>query len=404
VSVEGLGSAAVSTVDDLGPATATTVEDLKAAAASTVEAAHPALIELSHRIHDHPEVGHQEDLASGWLTDALEGHGFTTRRGLSGMATAVEGTLGSGPLHIVLCAEYDALPGVGHACAHNVICAMSLGAGLALAPHVDALGLRLTVLGTPAEEGGGGKVTLVRDGYFDDVHAALMVHPFAGGDVAEPAIIAVGQLTVTYLGRAAHAAAYPHTGLNAADALVVAQTAIALLRQQLLPTDRVHGIVVKGGEAANIIPAETRAEFMVRGTTRARMNEVVALVRRCFEAGALATGCEVSIVEEVPYSDMHHDHELAALYRRQAESLGRTFGTASVQYSTDMGDVSYVIPAIHPNIGLDVDGAVNHQAEFAAASVAPEADRLIREGAVAMAWTVIEAARDDAIRARLLGH
>ena len=184
----------------------------------------------------------------------------------------------------------------------------------------------------------------------------------------------------------------------------VAQTAIALLRQQLLPTDRVHGIVVKGGDAPNIIPAETRAEFMIRGATRARMNEVTARVRRCFEAGALATGCEVSIVEEVPYSDMRHDHELAALYQRQAESLGRTFAPASMAYSTDMGDVSYVVPAIHPNIGLDVGGAVNHQAEFAAASVTPEADRLIRDGAIALAWTVIEAARDDAVRARLLSR
>ena len=241
-------------------------------------------------------------------------------------------------------------------------------------PSWIALGLRLTVLGTPAEEGGGGKVTLVKDGYFDDVHAALMVHPFAGGDVAEPAIIAVGQLTVTYLGRAAHAAAYPHTGINAADALVIAQTAIGLLRQQLLPTDRVHGIVVHGGDAPNIIPAETRAEFMVRGLTRERMNEVIGLVRRCFEAGALATGCDVEIVEEVPYSDMRHDHELAAVYQRQAEALGRTFGPASMQYSTDMGDVSYVVPAIHPNIGIDVDGAVNHQSEFAAACVTPTAD------------------------------
>ena len=379
------------------------VEQLKSAAASTVEAAHPSLVELSHAIHAHPEVGHEEHRASAWLADALASAGFTTRRGISGMATAVEGTVGTGPLHVVVCAEYDALPVVGHACGHNLICASSLGAGLALAPLVDVLGLCLTVLGTPAEEGGGGKVTLVKDGYFDDVHAALMVHPFAGGDVAEPAIIAVGQLTVTYLGRAAHAAAYPHTGINAADALVIAQTAIALLRQQLLPTDRVHGIVVHGGDAPNIIPAETRAEFMVRGSTRERMNAVIGLVRRCFEAGALATGCDVEIVEEVPYSDMRHDHELAAVYQRQAEALGRTFGPASMQYSTDMGDVSYVVPAIHPNIGLDIDGAVNHQSEFAAACVTPTADGLIRDGAVAMAWTVIEAASDAAIRDRLLG-
>ena len=378
------------------------VEDLKAAAAATVESEHAALVELSHRIHAHPELGHEEHLASGWLLEALTASGFTTRRGIAGLATAVEGTVGSGPLHIVICAEYDALPGVGHACAHNVICASSLGAGQALAPLVDALGIRLTVLGTPAEEGGGGKVTLVEQGYFDDVHAALMVHPFAGSDVAEPEVLAVGQLTVTYRGRAAHAAAYPDAGVNAADALVVAQTAIALLRQQLRPTDRVHGIVVKGGDAPNIIPEETIAEFMIRGTTRARMRDVLGKVRRCFEAGALATGCEVEIVEELPYSDMRHDHELAALYRRQAEALGRTFAPTSLPFSTDMGDVSYVVPAIHPTIGVDAGGAVNHQAAFAAFCVTPQVDALIRDAASAMAWTVIEAASDEAIRGRLL--
>jgi amidohydrolase len=381
-----------------------TNDDLKAAAAATVGAAHPALVELSHRIHAHPELGHEEHLASGWLADALVEAGFATRRGIGGLATAVEGTIGSGPLHVVICAEYDALPGVGHACGHNVICASSLGAGQALASLVDDLGIRVTVVGTPAEEGGGGKVTLVEQGYFDDVHAALMVHPFAGPDVARPDILSVGQLTVTYRGRAAHAAAYPDTGVNAADALVIAQTAIGLLRQQLRPTDRVHGIVVKGGDAPNIIPSETRAEFMVRGTTRARMTEVLGLVRRCFEAGALATGCEVEIVEEVPYSDMRHDVELSVVYQRQAEALGRAFGPTSMPYSTDMGDVSYVVPAIHPNIGVDAGDAVNHQAAFAAACATPQADGLIRDAAVAMAWTVIEAATDESIRSRLLAR
>ena len=365
----------------------------------------PALIELSHRIHANPEVGYEERQASGWLAEALEQAGFDVQRGAYDMDTALIGATGSGALHIAICAEYDALPVVGHACGHNIICAASLGAALALAPLVDDIDLRVSLLGTPAEEGGGGKIAFVEGGFFDDVHAAMMVHPFPAPDAATPSIIAVRQLSVTYQGRAAHAAAYPQHGINAADAIVVAQTAIALLRQQLLPSDRIHGIVTKGGDAPNIIPAETRAAFMVRATTRQRMDEVVALVRRCFEAGALATGAELDLVEEVAYWDMRHDAQLAAIYRRHAESLGRTFRDETVSpYSTDMGNVSYVVPAIHPDIGIDAGDAVNHQAEFAAACATPSADEAVFDGALSMALTVIEMATDDAVRDRLLGR
>ena len=379
------------------------VADPGESARATLTAALPGLIDLSHRIHASPEPGHEERLASGWLADALESAGFETRREFLGMPTAVAGSVGRGPLHAVICAEYDALPEVGHACGHNIICAAGLGAGLALAPLAEDLGLRVTVVGCPAEEGGGGKVTLVEGGFFDDVHVALMVHPWPH-DVAEPALIAIRGLTVTYRGKEAHAAAFPHLGINAADAQVVAQTAIALLRQQLLPSDRVHGIVTHGGDAPNVIPAQTRASYMVRATTRERMDEVGALVRRCFEAGALATGAELEVVEEVAYSDMRHDHELAATYQRHAESLGRSFGDEpSMPVSTDMGNVSHVVPAIHPMIGIDAGGAVNHQPAFAAACVTPSADQAISDGALAMALTVIEAAGNEGLRSRLLG-
>lgn len=364
----------------------------------------PQLIDLSHRIHANPELGYEERLAAGWLADALEAGGYEVTRGAAGMDTAVQASAGSGPLHVVICAEYDALPEVGHACGHNIICAASLGAGLALAPIADALGLRISVLGTPAEEGGGGKFGFIDAGFFEDVHAAMMVHPFPGpDDAAEPTIIGVSQMSVTYTGREAHAAAYPQLGINAADALVVAQTAIALLRQQLLPSDRVHGIVTKGGDAPNIIPAETKAEFMIRSLQRERMHEVMGLVRRCFEAGALATGSELDIVEHPAYDDMQHDSELAAIYRRNAESLGRTFKeTTDSPYSTDMGNVSYVVPSIHPDIGIDAGGAVNHQAAFAAACVTPSADKAVLDAALGMALTVIDMAEDEAVRTRLL--
>ena len=292
--------------------------DANTSARATLEAALPGLVELSHRIYQNPELGFEEEKAAAWLADALEAAGFETQRGYGDMPTAVVGQIGSGPLHIVICSEYDALPGVGHACGHNIICTAGLGAALALAPLVDELGLKLSLLGTPAEEGGGGKIGFIEGGFFEDVHAALMVHPYPM-DVAMPDIIAVQQLAVTYTGVEAHASGFPWGGVNAADAMVVAQTAIGLLRQQLLPSDRVHGIVTKGGEAANIIPRETTADYMVRAGTAARLEELLAKVRACFEAGALATGCTLDIVLDTAYTDLRHDEELAARYQQHAE-------------------------------------------------------------------------------------
>jgi amidohydrolase len=377
--------------------------DIPGLARAALESARPGLIELSHRIHADPEIGYEEHHAAAWLAEALEVAGFEVQRGVAGLATGLVGSRGPGPLHVAICAEYDALPGVGHACGHNVICTAALGAALALAPVAERLGLRVSVLGTPAEESGGGKIAFVEAGLLRDVHAALMVHPWPE-DVAEPDLIAVQQLTVTYLGREAHASGFPWKGVNAADAMVVAQTAIGLLRQQLQPGDRVHGIVTRGGEAANIIPAHVTADYMVRAGTRARMEELLRLVRNCFEAGALATGASLEIALGSAYSDMRHDHELATIYRRHAESLGRVFSeAASMPVSTDMGNVSHEVPAIHPFIGIETHGAVNHQAEFAAACAEPSADQAIIDGALAMALTVIDAASDASLRSRLLG-
>jgi amidohydrolase len=371
-------------------------------ARAALEAAHAQLIELSHRIHAHPELGFEERQASAWLADALEAAGFAVQRGAAGMETAVVGSLGQGPLHIAVCSEYDALPGVGHACGHNVICTAGLGAALALAPLVDELGLKVTLLGTPAEEGGGGKIRFIEAGAFEDVHAAMMVHPFTV-DVSEPRIIAVQQLAVTYHGREAHASGFPWLGINAADAMVVAQTAIALLRQQILPDDRIHGFITKGGDAANIIPRETRADYMVRAGTAERLEVLLGRVRDCFDAGALATGCSLEIGIDTAYTDMRHDSELAALYRRHAESLGRVFSDEPpAPVSTDMGNVSHVVPSIHPFIGVASHGAVPHQAAFADACATPSADQAIFDGALAMALTAIDAGADDAIRSRLL--
>ena len=380
--------------------------DAKQAARDRVEHAGEELVVLSHRIHAHPELGFEEERACAWLCELLAGAGLEVERGVGGLPTAFAARAGDGPLRVVICAEYDALPGVGHACGHNLIAAMAAGAGIALAAVAEDVGLGVTVLGTPAEEGGGGKIVLLREGAFDGAHLAMMVHP-SPYEMPEMPIIAVTQLRVDYTGKEAHASAYPHLGVNAADALVVAQTAIGLLRQHLRPSDRVHGIVTHGGDAPNVVPAHTAGTWMVRAATLERLGEVQAKVMRCFEAGALATGASLEVAEDHdPYAEMHHDHELAAVYQRNAEALGRRFHERPDRGagSTDMGNVSLVLPSIHPTIGIDALPAVNHQPEFTAKCVTPAADKAVVDGAVAMAWTAIDAATDGRLRARLLAR
>jgi amidohydrolase len=381
--------------------------DPKVIARERIETGRDMLLELSHRIHAAPELGYQEVRASGWVADALDRGGFAVERGAHDLPTALVARFGSGSLHVAVCAEYDALPEVGHACGHNMIAASAVGAGLGLATVADPLGLTVWVIGTPAEEGGGGKVFLLERGAFEGVHLAMMVHP---GPVDMPTmnIIAASQFDARYTGKEAHASAFPDQGINAADALTVAQVALGLLRQHLRPTDRVHGITTKGGDVPNVIPAHTSARYMVRGQTLAEMDEVRAKVVRCFEAGALATGATLEIVDaSVAYAEMRFDPELTAIYRANAEALGRSFpdlGEFGKRFtaSTDMGNVSQVIPSIHPIIGVQSLPAANHQPEFAAHCVTEPADQAVVDGAVALAWTAIDAARDQAIRHRLI--
>ena len=260
-------------------------------------------------------------------------------------------------MHLAICAEYDALPGIGHACGHNIIAATAVGAGLALAPLVDDLDLQITIIGTPAEEGGGGKVFLLERGAFAGVHAAMMVHPAPFEDLT-PRVSAVAHFGVSYEGRASHAAAAPQLGINAADALTVAQVAIGLLRQHLRAGDQVHGFVTRGGDAPNIVPAHTEGLWMVRAHTIADLAVTRPRVEHCFEAGALATGATLSIADVSPvYSHMDHDHAIVDLYRANAVALGRTPDDENeMTFSTDMGNVSLEIPSIHPCIGIESAG------------------------------------------------
>jgi amidohydrolase len=379
----------------------------KDAARSAVEAARDELIEISHRIHANPELGYNEQQACGWLAESTRSHGLAVETPYCGLATSFVARAGSGPLHIAICAEYDALPGIGHACGHNIIATTALGAGIALAGLADEIGATISVVGTPAEEGGGGKIRLLESGGFDGVHAAMMVHP-APVDVLQPAILAAQRLDVRYTGKAAHASSFPQLGINAADALTVAQVAIGLMRQHMRDTDRVHGIITRGGDAANIIPEHTAANYSIRARTVAELDEVRAKVMGCFEAGAVATGAKLDVAGiEWAYSEMRHDPDIADAYGRNAEELGRTFPdlgprAGSAAGSTDMGNVSLRIPSIHPMIGIDSLPAVNHQPEFTAHCNTPAADKAVTDGAIALAWTAIDCATDETLRERLL--
>jgi len=382
--------------------------DAKAGAKGRFRESEKTVLDLSHRIHARPELGFEEENASRWLADALDAAGFEVQRGVCDLPTAFTARAGHGPLHVAICAEYDSLPGIGHACGHNMIAAMAIGAGIAAAKAADEVGLTVHVIGTPAEEVGNasGKVLMLERGGFAGIHAAMMVHP-APVEMIEAHLIAASMFDVHYTGKEAHASAFPEMGINAADALTVAQTSIGLLRQHLRPTDRVHGFTTLGGEAPNVIPAHTSARYIVRAENIEELKDVRTKVYRCFEAGAIATGSKLEIRGgDKPYADVRYDHEISQIYQRNAEAVGREFPPLSpmmarLAASTDMGNVSQVIPSIHPMIGINSLPAANHQPEFTAHCITEIADKAVLDGALAMAWTAIDLAQQPALRNRL---
>jgi amidohydrolase len=373
---------------------------LKRRVADEVDARLDALLAVGHRIHEHAETAWQEHASAALLADELEAAGFAVERAAAGLATAFVAEAGTGSRTVGFVAEYDALPGMGHACGHNVIAAASLGAASALLAVADDLDARVRVIGSPAEEGGGGKIPLLEAGAFDDLLAALMIHP-GPADAVYARPLAVAHVDVEYRGTTAHAGAYPHLGRNAADAFTVAQVAIGLLRQQLPGSVRVHGIVTEAGTAPNAIPGRARGSWYVRAETSAELAEVFERVSACFAAGALATGCDWEIVETSPrYAEFRNDERLAHAFAANAEALGRDMDLAETgprgmaAASTDMGNVSQRARALHPYLGIDSLPAVNHTPGFAAAAVAPAADRAVRDGAVLLAQTAIDALTD----------
>ena len=297
------------------------------------------------------------------------------------------------------------MPDIGHACGHNVIAAVGVGAGLALTEVADDLGITIRLLGTPAEEVGGGKILMVERGAFDGAHMAMMAHP-SPQEADRMISLAINQCDFHYHGRTAHASVTPHLGVNAADAITIAQVAIGLTRQHLNKGDQIHGIVTKGGEAANIVPGETTATFFWRAPDLEALSVLEKRVHACFEAGAVGSGATLDIAPlGPPYSEFRNDIDLVDKYRANAESLGRKMtATPTVGAgSTDMANISLLMPTIHPMLGIDSGSAVNHQPEFTAKCKTSSADKAVVEGGLALALTAVDAATDDATRTRLLG-
>ncbi|WP_396922036.1 M20 family metallopeptidase [Mycolicibacterium sp.] len=365
------------------------------------------LIALSHSIHAEPELAFAEHRSCAKTQALVAERGFEITAAPAGLDTAFRASYGAGPLVIGICAEYDALPEIGHACGHNIIAASAVGTALALADVADELGLTVVLLGTPAEELGGGKVLMLDAGTFDDIAASVMLHP-GPVDIAAARSLALSEVTVDYTGRESHAAVAPYLGVNAGDAVTVAQVAVGLLRQQLMPGQMVHGIVTHGGEATNVIPGRAELRYTMRAADMAALRALELRMAGCFEAGALATGCTHQVTETAPaYAELLPDPWLSETIRAEMIRVGREPLPQSVEASvplgsTDMGNVTQVMPGIHPVIGIDSGGASIHQPAFTAAAAGPSADRAVVEGAIMLARTVVQLAETPAQRDRVL--
>ncbi len=360
------------------------------------------LVAASHSIHANPELNFEEHHAHEVLTGILEEQGLDVERGACGLPTAFRADVGGdGPTVAVLC-EYDALPVIGHACGHNIIATAGLGAGLAAASVAAELGGRVRILGTPAEEGGGGKVIMADRGAFDDVDAAMMVHP-ADADLENLTTLAIQQCQVTYTGRAAHAAAAPEQGLNALDAMVLGYMNVAALRQHIAPAERIHGIFEEAGEKANIVPRHTSARWYVRSPTSAGVDDLKRRLIDCLEAGASAAGCGIELAwDPMGYAEVVDNRALLDRYMAHSEALGRPVGPTTVKQvvgSTDMGNISYRMPGIHPMIKTAPEGTAIHTEDFATHAVSAEADRSVVHGAKVMAMTVVDCWTDPSVLA-----
>ena len=367
---------------------------------SYIDSIAPELIELSHSIHAQPELAYEEHFAHQCLTKTLSEKGLEVEKGAYELDTAFEANAGSsGPIIALLC-EYDALPGIGHACGHNIIAAAGIGAGLAASEFTEPFNGRLRILGTPAEEGGGGKVRMLNKGAFDSVEAVLMIHP-ADADLPNISSLAVQQLKATYTGKAAHAAAAPEKGINALDGAVLGYMGVAALRQHIATDERLHGIFTNGGQKANIVPETAEAIWYARSSTMERLENLKARLVETLYGGARSAGCDIQIewVNE-PYAEVLDNTPLLEAYMKNSESVGRFIKAAEddgVVGSTDLGNVSHVVPSIHPMVKVAPKGTAIHTVDFEKCAKSEEGDKGLLDSAKSLAMTVLDCWNDPSL-------
>ena len=368
-------------------------ESLKSSVVDELDTCRRQLGELSLKIHANPELGFQEVRAAGWLTHYLEENGFSVERGICELPTAFRGSYGVGKPAIAILAEYDALPDLGHACGHNIIAACAVGAAVASKPAIDRFGGSIVVIGTPAEELFGGKIVIINRGAFDDIDMAMMVHP-GTHDVATTRALALQTLEVEFFGQAAHAAARPEAGINALEAMLQSFTAINSLRQHIKDKARIHGIITDGGEAANVVPAHSAGDFIVRAEDDTYLDELKQKVINCFIGAATASGARLEYKwGDTRYAPLRNNLTLARLFSRNMESLGRKMPLSDPGHSfgsTDMGNVSQVVPAIHPFVAIAPAGVTYHSPRFASAAVSEAGIEGLLDAAKALAMSVVD--------------
>jgi len=379
----------------------TSKDGLKALVQVEVDREGQELVDLSLRIHAHPEIAFQEELASRWLCDYLEGKGFAVEHGTTKLPTAFRAQYGAGQPAIAFLAEYDALPGIGHGCGHNIIAASAIGGAVACRPLVDELGGSIIVLGTPAEEGGGGKILMAQRGAFQGLDVAMLVHP-SGANRASMQTLARVILEVEFYGKAAHASARPQEGVNALDALLYSINAVNALRHHIRPNSRIHGIITKGGDAPNIVPDYTSALFYVRARTNVLLEALKERVLSCFRAGALATGARLEYQwrEENRYAPVMPNRALARLFGQNLQRLGRTLtiGIGENGFgSTDLGNVSLLLPTIQPTIAIANREMPSHSLDFARAAASEAGHQGLLDAAKALAMTAADLIADQSL-------
>jgi len=374
---------------------------VKARAAAAVEAARDEILDLSHRIHANPEPAFEEVQAAAWVAEAVARHGFAVELPAGSLATAVRGRitggLGADGPRIGVLAEYDALPGLGHGCGHNTMASSGVGAAIALAAVRDAWAGEVVFLGTPAEERGSGKAIMLEDGLFDGLDAALLFHPCDRNHV-ECAPLASEDVVVVFHGLQSHAASEPWEGRNALDAMIALFVSVGLWRQHLPPHCRVHGIIQEGGTAANIIPDRTRAWFMIRSADQPYYEVMKARFRQLCEAAALAAGVTVEVEFSGAATTMKHSRTLASRWVANAEAYGiLDEGMDATSGSTDMANISWALPTIHPDLSITDVPTPGHSIEFRDAAVRPRADRTVLLAATLVAQTALDLLLDTAL-------